>query len=75
VTVIDPSGDATEAVTYRGDDHDASLKPYDWYLALVIAGAMQRVCRHPLSRACNPCLSLWTSIWVALAVLLHSTPW
>ncbi len=42
VTVIDPSGDATEAVTYRGDDHDASLKPYDWYLALVIAGAMQR---------------------------------
>ena len=41
-------GDGTiTAVTYLATDMDRSLKPYDWYLALVIAGA----CKHELGEA------------------------
>jgi gamma-glutamylcyclotransferase len=29
------------AVTYRARDVDSSLRPYDWYLALVIQGAIE----------------------------------
>ena len=41
-------GDGTIiAFTYLATDMDSSLKPYEWYLALVIAGA----CEHGLGEA------------------------
>ena len=40
VRLIDGDGFAT-AVTYLATGRDSSLLPYDWYLALVIAGARQ----------------------------------
>jgi gamma-glutamylcyclotransferase len=35
------SGDEVRASTYIGTRLDRSLKPYDWYRAVVIAGAQQ----------------------------------
>lgn len=40
VRLIDGDGSVT-AVTYLATVRDSSLMPYDWYLALVIAGARQ----------------------------------
>lgn len=46
-------GDGTiTASTYLATKTDRSLKPYDWYLALVIAGARE----HGLGTACNASL-------------------
>jgi gamma-glutamylcyclotransferase len=40
VTVLTEAGPVT-AVTYYATDKDASLRPYHWYKALVIAGARE----------------------------------
>lgn len=37
------SGQQCDAVTYLGTDCDPTLLPFDWYLALVIAGAVQQM--------------------------------
>jgi gamma-glutamylcyclotransferase len=34
-------GNAHRAMTYRATDTDTSLRPYSWYLALVLAGARE----------------------------------
>lgn len=39
-------GEVLETTTYLATERDGSLKPYEWYLALVIAGA----CEHQLGR-------------------------
>lgn len=36
---LDGSRELIDAVSYIADDRNAHLQPYDWYLALVIAGA------------------------------------
>jgi len=39
ITVVDENGNSTEAFTYISSKTDNNLKPYDWYLALIIEGA------------------------------------
>lgn len=36
---LDGTSELIDTVSYIADDRNANLKPYDWYLALVIAGA------------------------------------
>jgi len=42
VTVTRAGGGAVEAITYRPIDLRGDLRPWDWYLALVVAGAEQQ---------------------------------
>jgi gamma-glutamylcyclotransferase len=53
------NGETTRVSTYLPTRHDAALKPFDWYLALCVAGAsehgfdtstLHRLCRHPHQR-------------------------
>ncbi|WKZ37742.1 MAG: gamma-glutamylcyclotransferase family protein [Anaerolineales bacterium] len=39
ITVIDEDGNSTDAFTYISSKTDDNLKPYDWYLELIIEGA------------------------------------
>ena len=39
-------GEFLKTTTYLAKSADSSLKPYDWYLALVIAGAYQHALGH-----------------------------
>jgi len=41
IEVIDSEGKARRVFTYLATHRDASRTPYDWYWALVMAGAMQ----------------------------------
>ena len=40
--VLRESGQRIEALTYRATELRPGLRPYDWYLALVLAGAVQQ---------------------------------
>lgn len=42
VTVTRADGETMEAITYRPIDLREDLQPWDWYLALVVAGAEQQ---------------------------------
>ena len=42
VSVAREDGNTVEAVTYRATKHQQGLQPFDWYLALVVAGAVQQ---------------------------------
>lgn len=42
VDIVMCDGRAVDAMTYGATKRQSGLKPYDWYLALVIAGAMQQ---------------------------------
>jgi len=42
VIVSRTDGNKVETVTYRATKRQPGLMPYDWYLALVVAGAMQQ---------------------------------
>ncbi len=39
ITVIDENGNSIDAFTYISSRIDNNLKPYDWYLAIIIKGA------------------------------------
>lgn len=39
---VQENGDTREALTYRATQTKIGLLPYDWYLALVVAGAQQQ---------------------------------
>jgi hypothetical protein len=47
IAVADTRGQTQRALTYRATRCDPSLAPYDWYRALVLAGAMQQGLPQP----------------------------
>ncbi len=57
VTILTEAGPIT-AVTYLATDKDASLRPYHWYKALVIAGARE----HSLPPSYRSCLELVATV-------------
>ncbi len=46
IQVVTPNGEAYEAIAYVATKKDPALRPYDWYKALVIAGATEHKLPH-----------------------------
>lgn len=53
VAVVDATGAAIQAMTYRATKRMNGLQPYDWYWALVAAGARQNSLPHKHLDALN----------------------
>ena len=63
------------AKTYLATRHDPSLRPFDWYLALIVAARGSMSSLNRLSRNCDPAPMTSTRSWTVTVASARSLHW